>query len=65
MPMFSKKTVDYFKKHPEFNGAVHALGGIGVGVLIARPFINHPVQMGALLLLLSVLGHLYPVWIKK
>lgn len=51
------------KKHPAYNGTIHALGGIGVGILIASPIADpHPVRWGIAFLLLSVLGHLYALF---
>ena len=58
------KAMKYMAGHPMYNGIIHALGGIGVGVLITYPYIDHPLRVGGGLLLLAVLGHLYPL-IKK
>lgn len=55
----------YFKEHPTYNSIVHVASGIGIGILLARPYVNHPVRVGLLLLLLSILGHLYPLLTKK
>ena len=61
-----KNTEKYFKAHPAFNALTHALGGMGVGILITYPFIgSHPVRWGVILLALSLLGHVYPSLIKK
>lgn len=61
-----KKIENYFKKHPMFNAAVHATAGLGVGILITYPLVGeHPVKWGLTLLGLAVLGHLYPLWLKK
>lgn len=55
-----KKADKYFSKHVWFNSTVHAIGGIGVGILIASPFANpHPVRWGLALLGISLLGHVY------
>lgn len=55
-----KKAMEYFKKHPNYNSVVHALGGLGVGVIIASPVAGtHPVRVGVTLLLLSAIGHIY------
>lgn len=52
--------MEYFKKHPNYNSVVHALGGLGVGVIIASPVAGtHPVRVGVTLLLLSAIGHIY------
>lgn len=56
----------YLSKYPRYNAVVHAVGGIGVGVLIARPLVGtHPVRWGLMLLVLSVLAHLKPLMMKK
>ncbi|MDO9027337.1 MAG: hypothetical protein Q7U68_00515 [Candidatus Roizmanbacteria bacterium] len=61
-----KKIMDYFKKHPSYNGAVHVITGMGIGILITYPLVGaHPVRWGVVLLLLGILGHLYPLTIKK
>ena len=50
----------YFKKHPAYLASVHLLGGIGLGILLARPvFASHPVRWGLALIGLAILGHLY------
>ena len=55
-----KRAVSYFKEHVEYNAAVHVLGGIGLGILLASPMaFPHPVRWGVALLGLSLAGHLY------
>lgn len=55
-----KKAMEYFKKHPNYNSVVHAVGGLGVGVIIASPVAGaHPVRFGIALLAISLIGHLY------
>ena len=50
----------YFQKHPAYTATVHAVGGIGVGVLIARDVAgDHPVRFALVLIALALLGHLY------
>ncbi len=57
---YYKKSNTYFKKNPEYNSFVHALGGIGIGILIASPFANpHPVRWALIFLGLSLIGHIY------
>lgn len=57
---YRKTAISYFSKHVEFNAAVHAVGGIGVGILIAGPMANpHPVRWAAVFLIISLVGHLY------
>jgi hypothetical protein len=55
-----KKAVAYLKKHPVYSSTVHAIGGIGIGILIASPVAGiHPVRWGIALLIVSLLGHAY------
>jgi hypothetical protein len=56
----------YFKKHPAFTASVHFVGGVGLGVLIARPvFAAHPIRWGVILVGLAVLGHIYAWFASK
>lgn len=60
-----KRADKYFSEHVWFNSVVHAIGGIGIGILIASPVIGtHPVRWGVTLLVISALGHLYAMYIK-
>lgn len=61
------KTVErYFQKHVHYNSVVHVIGGVGIGIMMARPLFGaHPVRWGVILLLISLLGHLYPLYQKK
>ena len=53
-----KKIVKYFP--------AHILIGVGIGILIAGPFIApNPVRWGVGLLVLGLLGHIYPTFVKK
>lgn len=61
-----KKIENYFKQHPTYNSIVHILAGMGIGVLITYPIVGtHPLRWGLVLLVLGVLGHLYPLYFKK
>ncbi len=61
-----KKVISYLKLHAEFNAFIHALGGIGVGILIASPLANpHPVRWALVFLGISLAGHLYALGAKK
>lgn len=61
-----KDIMNYFKKHPSYNSVVHILAGIGIGILVARPFAGtHPVKWGVAFLTLSILGHLKPLFLKN
>ncbi len=55
-----KKAMAFMKKHPAYNSTIHAIGGIGIGILIASPVAGiHPVRWGIALLIVSLLGHIY------
>ena len=55
-----EKATSYFKKHVAYTSFIHAIGGIGIGILIASPVAGiHPVRFGIALLVISLLGHLY------
>ena len=55
-----KKVMAFAKKHPAYIATIHALGGIGIGILIASPIAGiHPVRWGITFLVLSILGHVY------
>ncbi len=57
--MYTKKVMKYFSKHVTYNSIVHAIGGIGVGIILARPIDGaHPVRLGIILIAISLLGHL-------
>jgi len=55
-----KKVLAYAKKHPAYVAAVHAIGGIGIGIFIASPVAGiHPVRWAATFIAVSLAGHLY------
>lgn len=55
-----KKVMVFAKKHPVYIATIHAIGGIGIGILIASPLAGiHPVRWGLAFIVLSILGHLY------
>lgn len=56
-----KKVERYLAKHPTYNAAVHILTGMGIGVLVTYPYIDHPVRVGGVLLAVGIIGHLYPL----
>jgi hypothetical protein len=57
---YEKKINHYFEKHPTFNSIIHAIGGIGVGILITSTItIFFPLFTGIILLGICLLGHLY------
>lgn len=55
----------YLSKHPFYNGFVHLLVGIGIGILITYPYIGeHPLRWGVAFIIVGILGHLYPLITK-
>jgi hypothetical protein len=62
---YSNKVMKYFKAHPTYNSVIHVLAGMGLGIVMARPFIDHPVKWGLVLVGLGILGHLYPLMMEK
>jgi hypothetical protein len=55
-----KKVLAFAKKNPVYIATIHAIGGVGVGILIASPIAGeHPIRWGVALLIASLLGHLY------
>ena len=61
-----KKMLNFAKEHPYYNSFVHLLIGTGFGILITYPYIgDHPVRWGVGFIALGVLGHLYPLFVKK
>ena len=58
-----KQMLKYFKSHPRYNSFVHAIIGMGVGVMITYPLVGvHPVKWGAVLLGIGILAHLLPLF---
>lgn len=63
MIKYMKKVLAFVKKHPAYIGAIHAIGGVGVGILIASTLAGaHPVRWGIAFIIVSLIGHLY-AWI--
>lgn len=61
-----KKLVKYMSTHATYNAGVHLMIGMGIGILAAWPvFLPHPVRWGVGLIALGLLGHLYPLVVKK
>lgn len=61
-----KKINSYFKKHSFYNAIVHLSFGLGAGILFARPIFGiHPLRYGLALLIIGVVGHLYPLFAGK
>ncbi len=62
----SKKALKYLGAHPYYNSLIHILLGAGLGILVTYPLIGeHPVRWAAALVGLGILGHLYPLTLKK
>lgn len=50
----------YLAKNPEFNSVIHAVLGIGVGILITYPLAGiHPVRWAAVFIVAALLGHVW------
>jgi len=61
-----KKIRKYLSDHPDYNGAIHVLVGIGIGIFMTYPLVGkHPVRWSIVFLTLGILGHLYPWFVKK
>lgn len=61
-----KQVEKYFTKHPYYNGFVHLLVGVGIGILATYPYVGqHPLRWGAGFIVVGVLGHLYPLIFKN
>ena len=60
--MFVKKINKYFSRHPIFNGFIHLLVGVGIGILATYPYIGeHPLRWGIGFIVIGLLGHVYPL----
>lgn len=63
---YYEKVTKYFSKHVIYNSTIHGLGGVAVGVLIARPLDGgHPLKLALILGGIAILGHLYPLTMKR
>ncbi|MCL5432992.1 MAG: hypothetical protein M1524_02655 [Patescibacteria group bacterium] len=61
-----KKICNYLKKHPTYSAFVYLITGAGVGVLITYPFVQtHPLRWGGTLVVLGVVGLIYPLFSEK
>ncbi len=60
-----EKQNKYFSKHVMYTSVIHAVAGVGFGLIIARPFVDRPVMWGLILLGIGTLGHLVPFVTKK
>lgn len=58
MKKIYKRIMKYYAKHQIYADAIHVLGGIGIGILLARPMAgDHPVRWGITFIVLSLAGH--------
>ena len=55
-----KNAIAFMKKHPVYHASIHAIGGIGVGILIMYFFnLQNPLMWALILISISIVGHLY------
>lgn len=59
-----KRALAFFSRHVEYNALVHVLGGIGLGIIIAGFAFPYQVNWALGLLALSLLGHIYTLFVK-
>jgi len=60
MKKFFKTGMKYFQKHILFSNSIHALGGVGVGILITYPLVgNHPVRWAIIFIVVAIAGHVW------
>ena len=63
---YTERAIKYFSKHPMYNAMIHLSGGIGIGILAARPFDGgHPLQLAAIFIVIALVGHLVPFLMGK
>lgn len=67
---FKKKSgyqrwMDYWRKHPNYTSLVHFLGGMGFAWVV-MPYFSASclVSWGWALLLVTIVGHIYPIFTK-
>lgn len=61
-----QKIRKYFMAHPDYNSVLHIIAGMGLGILVTYPFVgSHPIRWGIALFFVAILGHLYPLVVKK
>lgn len=50
----------FLSKNTEFNSVIHAMLGIGVGILITYPLIGvHPLRWAIFFIGIAVIGHIW------
>ncbi len=58
-----KKATSFAKKHPVYVSTIHAIGGIGLGIIIAPLLATlNPTGWGLALIGISLIGHIY-IWV--
>ncbi|MDO8498367.1 MAG: hypothetical protein Q7S44_01090 [bacterium] len=61
-----KSVVKYLSSHPYYNATIHTIIGMGLGALFVMSVFNgHTLRWGVGLIALGLLGHLYPLTLKK
>jgi hypothetical protein len=60
-----KKLLKYYSRHPLYTIFVNLIIGLGLGIIISRPLGVHPVRYGLAILVVGILGKLYPLIIKE
>ncbi len=62
-----RKFIENIKKHPVHGAVGHFLEGVGVGILITRPWVGiHPLRWGVALIIIGGVIELYPmIWKKR
>lgn len=60
-----REVLSIMKKHPAYVATIHAIGGVGVGMLISSYMSGIDlVKTGIAFLVISLLGHVY-AWMAK
>jgi hypothetical protein len=53
-------------KNPTYTATIHAIIGVGIGMLLTYPLAGiHPVRWALAFVAVGLLGHLYPLMLKK
>jgi hypothetical protein len=61
-----KKYLEYFRNNPTYNALIHLTLGMGIGILITYPLVrSHPLRVGLALVVVGIVGHLYPLMVKR
>ena len=60
-----QKIIKYYSKHPIYSVFVNLVIGIGMGIIVSRPLGVHPLRFGLAILVIGILGKLYPLVKEK